>query len=210
MLYTPVPGTPLYDTHRDNGSLLDTSEMSPADMHGQFRFNYRHPHIPGGREEAYLLAAFRRDFQENGPSLARLIRTLLTGWQRYKDHPEPRIRERYRREVAPLRTTYAGAVWAMRRYYRHHRPMYRKMHRLLADITAAFGWPTRAAAVVTGIYAYAMIQREESRLAAGWRYEPATVCEKNPAALAQAARHPITRPVSAPARTVQAAATGGE
>ena len=35
MLYTPIPGTPLYEEHRRDGSLLPESEFSAADAHGQ-------------------------------------------------------------------------------------------------------------------------------------------------------------------------------
>jgi hypothetical protein len=188
MLYTPVPGTPLYERHRRDGTLLSEDAFPPADAHGQYRFNYRHAHIGAGQEEGFLLRAFKRDFRENGPSLARLIRTLLTGWQRYRTHPEPRIRARYAREVAPLRTTYAGAVWAMKQYYRDTPHLYRRMKRLLADIIREFGWPTRLAATVTGVYAYLRLLKEEQRLAKGWSYEPKTFYEPNPAARALAAR----------------------
>jgi B12 binding domain len=184
MLYTPNPGTPLYDEHRRAGTLLSEADFPPADAHGQYRFSYRHAHIHDNQEEQFILEAFQRDFKVNGPSLARLIRTLLTGWQRYKHHPEPRIRARYAWEVAPLRTTYAGAVWAMRRYYRHRRPLFRKMDRLLADICAEFGWKTRLAARAFGVCAYLALRREERRLAGGWQYEPQAVYEKNAAALA--------------------------
>ncbi len=87
MLYTPIPGTPLYEKHRQDGSLLPETEFPAADAHGQYRFNYRHPHIKDGREEEYLLEAFRRDFTVNGPSVLRLIRVILNGWLRYKDDP---------------------------------------------------------------------------------------------------------------------------
>ncbi len=196
MLYTPVPGTPLYEAHKENGTLLSEAEMPPADAHGQYRFNYRHAHINAGQEEGFLLRAFKQDFRENGPSLARLIRTLLTGWQRYKTHPDPRLRARYAWEVAPLRTTYAGAVWAMQQYYRDTPHLFRKMKCLLSDIYREFGWPTRLAAPVIGLYAYLRLLREEQRLTKGWRYEPTTFYEKNPAAQAlQTHRKPFRLPL---------------
>jgi radical SAM superfamily enzyme YgiQ (UPF0313 family) len=182
MLYTPVPGTPLYENHRQKGTLLGEADFPPADAHGQYRFNYRHAHIKPGQEEGFLLRAFRKDFRENGPSLARLIRTLLTGWQRYKTHPDARLRARYAREVAPLKSTYAGAVWAMKQYYRDTPRMFRRMQRLLSDIYREFGWKTRLAGPVTGLYAYLRLLQEELRLARGWRYEPETFYEDNPAA----------------------------
>ncbi|MBC8431336.1 MAG: cobalamin B12-binding domain-containing protein [Desulfobacterales bacterium] len=184
MLYTPNPGTPLYEKYKKDGMLLSEAEFSPADAHGQYRFNYRHKHIRNGREEGFLLKAFRQDFEINGPSLARLTRTMLTGWQRYKNHPNPRIRRRYDREVHPLRSTYAGAVWAMRHYFRHDKRMFGKMDRLLKDIYREFGWKTRIAGLTVGIYAYCSLLKEERRLANGWRYEPACFYEKNAAAVA--------------------------
>ena len=198
MLYTPNPGTPLYEEHRRKGTLLDEADFSPADAHGQYRFNYRHAHIPPGDEEGYLLEAFRRDFAVNGPSLARLIRTLLTGWQRYRHCPDPRIRDRYRREVAPLRTTYAGAVWAMRRHYRHDAVHRGRMHRLLTDICREFGPVTRLLAPVIGRWAYRQLKREERRLAAGWRYEPPCFREPNAAMQALESTRPASARKSAP------------
>ncbi|NVN93287.1 MAG: cobalamin B12-binding domain-containing protein, partial [Desulfuromonadales bacterium] len=76
MLYTPIPGTPLHEKHQREGNLLPESQFPIADAHGQYRFNYRHPHFKHGEEETFLLDAFRRDFEVNGPSLLRLIRVL--------------------------------------------------------------------------------------------------------------------------------------
>lgn len=184
MLYTPVPGTPLYETHQKNGTLLNKTEFPPADAHGQYRFNYRHSYIETGQEEGFLLQAFEQDFQENGPSLARLIRTLLIGWQRYKNSPDHRIRARYAREVSPLRSTYAGAVWAMKRYYRDSPAMFLKMKDLLLDIYSEFGWKTRLIAPLVGCYAFRRLLKEERQLSNGWQYEPQSYYEKNPKAAA--------------------------
>ena len=174
MLYTPIPGTPLYEQHRQAGTLYPDQEFPPADTHGQYRFNYRHRHIRDHREEGYIVDAFRRDFEVNGPSLARLIATFLKGWQRYKDHPDRRIRNRFAWEVRPLRTTYAGAVWAMKKWYAGNETMKSKMDSLLRDLYRTFGWKTRIIAPPMGLYVYWSIKREERRLARGWTYEPET------------------------------------
>jgi hypothetical protein len=197
MLYTPIPGTPLYEAHQKRGTLLAESEFPLADSHGQYRFNYRHQHIPNGREEQFLLDAFQRDFEVNGPSLARLIRTLLKGWKRYKDYPDKRIRDRFAWEVKPLRTTYAAAVWAMKRRFRTNKPMAEKMNSLLQEIYKTFGWKTRIIAPLAGIYVYAALKKEERRLANGWTYEPHCFYEKNAAALAvEHALPPYSEPLS--------------
>jgi len=38
MLYTPVPGTPLFEEHREAGTLLDPEGKQLADAHGQLKF----------------------------------------------------------------------------------------------------------------------------------------------------------------------------
>jgi radical SAM superfamily enzyme YgiQ (UPF0313 family) len=183
MLYTPNPGTPLYEKHVAEGSLLDTSEFSLADAHGQYRFNYRHRHIKHGKEEQFLRQAFERDFAVNGPSLARLIRTQLNGWQKFHRHPNPRIRRRFKRLAVSLSTTYASAVWAMRKHFAHDGQTALRMALLLKDLKKSFGLRTRIVAPLAGTLLRITIRREEQRLAAGYTYEPQTYYEKNPAAL---------------------------
>jgi len=184
MLYTPNPGTPLYEQHKKEGSLISESDLPLADAHGQYRFNYRHPFIKDGQEEEFLIRAFRRDFEINGPSLYRLIRTMLKGWQRYKDCPDLRIRDRFDWDAAPLRSAYAGAVWAMKKWYRGNERMMEKMNALLEDIYRTFGLKTKIIAPVIGWYAFAKLRREEKRLSEGWIYEPSSFISKNAAALA--------------------------
>jgi radical SAM superfamily enzyme YgiQ (UPF0313 family) len=184
MLYTPIPGTPLHEKHQREGNLLPESQFPSADAHGQYRFNYRHPHFANGEEEEYLLDAFRRDFEVNGPSILRLIRVFLNGWQTRKLHSR-RVRDRIAWEAAPLRSTYAGAVWAMEKYYRRDPRLRERAGRLLADMYAEFGWKTRLVAPLIGRYIGSRLKNEEERLAAGHTHEPRSFCEKNAAALAR-------------------------
>lgn len=184
MLYTPNPGTPLYEKHKKAGTLFNESEFSMADAHGQYRFNYRHPHMENGMEGQFLINAFTRDFHINGPSLGRLIRTMLKGWQRYKDHPDKRIRERYLLDTAPIQTTYAGGVWAMKKRFWKNKVVHKNLKMLLKDLYREFGWKTRIIAPIIGVYCLAGIINEERRLKRGWTYEPETFYEKNDAALA--------------------------
>ena len=184
MLYTPIPGTPLYEHHRQEGDLLSPAEFPYADAHGQYQFNYRHRHIPPGQEEHLLAEAFRRDFDVNGPSIFRLMRTHLNGWKAFQNHPDHRIRDRFRREARPLRTGYAAAVWAMKKWYRGHEALAKKMDDFLNDIYRQFGWTTRLVAPLLGRFLYGTLRKEEKRLAEGWTFEPRIFYEKNAAALA--------------------------
>jgi radical SAM superfamily enzyme YgiQ (UPF0313 family) len=190
MLYMPNPGTPLYESRLREGTLLSEDEFPVADAHGQYRFSYRHKNFQNGEEGDYLLNAFRRDFEVNGPSLARMIGVTLKGWRSHHHHPQQRVRERFAREVLSLRTAYAGAVWAMRKWYRDNALIGGKMDALLKAIYAEFGWKTRLVAPLFGRYAYGRLKREEARLSGGWTYEPVCTCEKNAAAMALEGRKP--------------------
>jgi hypothetical protein len=123
-------------------------------------------------------------------SLARLVAVTLKGWRRHQNHAERRVRDRFAREVFPLRSAYAGAVWAMRKWYQGNERLGGKMDVLLKTIYAEFGWKTRMVAPLVGRYVYRSLKKEEARLASGWAYEPVCTCEKNAAALALENRKP--------------------
>jgi hypothetical protein len=209
MLYTPVPGTPLYAEHRANGTLLSAEECPDADTHGQLRFNFRHPRIQNGEETEYLLRAFRRDFEVNGPSVTRIARTLLRGRLALKDHPDSRVRARVAFETKDLATQYAGALWASERWFARRNPaLAARLRTTLRDVEREFGWKARVGARVVGPVALATLWLEERRLRRGRTYEPPTFYEANPAAAARpelAARGPAAcRWVEPPVRPAEA------
>ncbi len=179
MLYTPIPGTPLFAEHMANGTMLDLGELSPADTHGQLKFNFRHPHIRDGQETEYLIRAFQRDFDVNGPSIIRIIRTVLMGWQQHKHDPDPRIRARFAYEAANLPVKYAGVLWAARRAYRGNSRLVGQMSDTLDKIQREFGWRSRLMAPIAGRHIYRLLRKEEKRLKTGWTYEPPTYYETN-------------------------------
>ena len=111
MLYTPVPGTPLYQQMEQEGRMLDGVDL--ADIHGQFKFNFQHAAISREESKRLLDWAFRFDFDRNGPSLFRICDTIFQGWKRYHDHPDQRVRLRIANEAFKLRTTYNAALWVM-------------------------------------------------------------------------------------------------
>jgi len=182
MLYTPTEGTPFYEEMKTKGALLPESECSLSDANGQYRLNYKHGHIEKGKEEEYLLEAFRRDFKVNGPSIARLVKTTFDGYQKHKDHPDERIRRRIRRDAKTLSITFAGVIWAIRKKFSEYSGTEMEMKSLLDRIYQEFGFKSRIAAPIAGLYIYMAITREEKRLASGWTYEPPTFYEFNTAA----------------------------
>jgi len=182
MLYTAVAGTPLHAEQAAAGRLLDHDTMPAADTHGQFRFNFKHPHITDGKENEFLLRAFRRDLEVNGPSVVRITRTVLAGWKRYKHAADKRVRRRFRWEARNL-IAYSACLWAARRRYRGNRPMMERISRTLKGIYEELGLKARLIAPLAGRFVYAKLKREERRLRRGWTYEPPTFYEHNAEAL---------------------------
>jgi radical SAM superfamily enzyme YgiQ (UPF0313 family) len=195
MLYTPMPGTPLYAEHKSKGTLLP--DVDDADIHGQLAFNYRHPHISRAQSGEFLLRSFQRDFDMNGPSIMRLARTLLQGFQRYKNHPEERIRERFRREVEILPVSYASGLWAMEDYFRPVNPLVaEKVKSVRTAINEEFGLTSRLVAPIGGRVVRYLLQREERRLQSGWTYQPHAFVERKDATPApQSLNLPALEPV---------------
>jgi len=179
MLYTPIPGTPLHAELSSAGRMKDPDEYDHADIHGQYIFNYRHSNIPPGDETEWIRKAFVRDFEVNGPSVARIMRTTLAGWKRYKNHPDARIRRRYEWESRELATTYSALLGAIKAYYRKDPEMRAKMAVIVDDLHAEYGLKSRFYSALGGLYLLYKIRREEKRLAAGATCEPATFYEKN-------------------------------
>lgn len=183
MLYMPMPGTPLYAEMEGRGVLKDETECDLADIHGQEKFNYRHPHIPDGEEGEFLLRAFQRDYEVNGASLTRIVETMLTCWRRHRHHPDERVRRRVVRESLALSTMYAGVLGGARHYFRRDPAMREKLGRLHREMVSAFGrrawWWSRVAG---RLFAWSA-RREEKRLARGFSWEPRSFYEVNQAAL---------------------------
>jgi hypothetical protein len=144
-------------------------------------FNYRHPHLRDDQAAAFMVQAFQRDFERNGPSVVRIVRTTLAGWKRYRNHPDRCVRERYAWEARSLGTSYSALVGAARLYYRREPVMFAKLSALLQDLHAEFGWKSRLASALGGRWLLRQIVREERRLNAGWTQEPTTFYERNAA-----------------------------
>jgi hypothetical protein len=180
MLYTPMPGTPLYAETAAAGRLLDG--VSLADIHGQHRFNFRHPHIGVEDSKLWLDRAFRLDYERNGPSLFRLIRTTWRRWERYGADADARVRARLARDAAKLRGGYAAALWAMEHYLNEPNPAVSAQVRDVRTRMerAAGGW-ARAASRSLGPLVLWTSRREARRHPLGRRMEPRTFIDRRPA-----------------------------
>ncbi len=177
MLYTPVPGTPLYQQMSEEGRML--KDVDYADVHGQFKFNFKHAAISRDDSKRFLDWAFWRDFEVNGPSLYRIARTLLTGWKRYKDWPDERVRERFTLEMQRLSGIYSSALWAMERQFRKvDANVSEQIHDLREEFKRESGVISRIMPAFLGPVLLWTTHREERRLAEGKTYEPPTIIER--------------------------------
>jgi hypothetical protein len=179
MLYTPIPGTALFAELESRHALKSLADVSIADIHGQLKFNYCHPHIKDGQEAEFLLRAFHRDLEVNGPSVVRIVRTVLRAWKRYRHHPNARIRARFAHEASNLPVRYAGVLWATRRHYRNDPRRAGQISELLEELYGEFGWRSRLAAPLVGRYLYRALRRQNEMLSNDWTYEPPTFYETN-------------------------------
>src|SRR5689334_23205829 len=177
MLYTPVPGTPLYFEMLEQGRMLPDVDL--ADIHGQHQFNFEHEAISREDSKRFLDWAFRRDFERNGPSIYRICRTTLSGWKRYKNDPDPRVRARFAWEARSLRDGYAAALWAMEKHMSTaNRAVAAQIRTLRTEIHREFGFVSSVLTRTLGPFLLWAARREERRLAAGQTYEPPTIIER--------------------------------
>jgi radical SAM superfamily enzyme YgiQ (UPF0313 family) len=177
MLYTPVPGTLLYQEMASQGRLLPGIDL--ADTHGQYKFNFRHAAISRDDSKRFLDSAFRRDFERNGPSLYRMCQTMLQGWRRYKDYPDPRVRERFSRQMKKLSGAYNAALWVMEREFRKvNCGVSDRIHQLRHEVEKEFPIAARFTRVSLGPVLLWSTRREEKRLASGRTYEPPAFLER--------------------------------
>ncbi len=176
MLYTPVPGTPLHKEVKSQGRLID---VDLADIHGQFKFNFKHAAISRDQSKTFLDYAFRRDFERNGPSIYRICRTTYEGWKRYGESADSRIRARFENDRKALKLLYASGLWAMERKLElTNEAISDRIQSFRKEFERSLGPQSSVAARVLGPLVLWAAQREEKRLERGQTYEPPTFIER--------------------------------
>jgi radical SAM superfamily enzyme YgiQ (UPF0313 family) len=177
MLYTPVPGTPLHREMLAQGRMLEDVDL--ADIHGQYKFTFRHEAISRDDSKRWLDAAFERDYEINGPSLYRMMRTMLAGWRRYHGDPDARVRARVAGDAAKLRGGYGAALYAMERYLRDsNRAVSDRIRDLREQIEREFGAFTVAIDRVAGTALCWSARRDAAKYPLGRPLEPRTFVDR--------------------------------
>jgi radical SAM superfamily enzyme YgiQ (UPF0313 family) len=177
MLYTPVPGTPLHAEMEGQDRMLDDVDL--ADIHGQYKFNFKHEHISRDDSKSWLDWAFERDFEMNGPSLYRMMRTMYGGWKRYGQDADARVRTRVSFEADKLKRGYGAALWAMERYLREsNRTVSERIEELRRQLEDEFGTLSRVLDHAIGPVLLWSARREAHAFPAGRPMEPRTFVER--------------------------------
>jgi len=159
------------------GRLLPEVEL--ADIHGQYKFNFRHPAISRDQSKVLLDWAFRLDYQQNGPSVFRLMRTMLQGWRRYRDDADSRVRARIAAEARLLRFGYGAPLWAMERYLRSsNEAVSDRIRALRPEIERELGGLSHLIHRLAGPLLLWCARRDGRRFPAGRRLEPRTFVER--------------------------------
>lgn len=177
MEYTPLPGTPLHAQMEKEGRMLEGMDL--ADMHGQYKFNFRHEHIGRDDSKTWLDFAFEHDFTVNGPSLYRMVRTMYGGWKRYGRDADARVRARYQADVDTLRRGYGAALWAMERYLKgSNRTISDRIAELRKQMEREFGVVHRIVDRAVGRLLLWSSRRESSTYPEGRPLEPRTFVDR--------------------------------
>jgi radical SAM superfamily enzyme YgiQ (UPF0313 family) len=72
-----VPDTSVYREYKQKNKILE--HIPYEEHHGQKGIWFKHPDFTPDESEVYLKNAFKKDFQENGPSILRMADTYLQG-----------------------------------------------------------------------------------------------------------------------------------
>lgn len=91
LIYTPIPGTPLYECLDKEGRILKDVPIHKIDG---FALGFKHKHIDGETMKKLQTYCFKKDFNELGPSAFRFIRKNLTGYLRFRESEIPIQRAR--------------------------------------------------------------------------------------------------------------------
>ncbi len=85
----PIPGTQLYRDYEKAGKLIP--EIPYESQHGQGEIWFSHEHFTRDESREFLRLAFEIDYNRNGASMLRAIKTALMGYKYCNDHKDENI-----------------------------------------------------------------------------------------------------------------------
>ncbi len=88
----PIPGTQLYRDYEKEGKLI--TEIPYESQHGQGEIWFNHEHFTRDESREFLRLAFEIDYNRNGASMLRAMKTTLMGYKYCSGHKNENIRKR--------------------------------------------------------------------------------------------------------------------
>ncbi|MGD9161444.1 MAG: B12-binding domain-containing radical SAM protein [Desulfobacteraceae bacterium] len=85
----PIPGTKLYSDYEAEGKLIP--EIPYESQRGQGEIWFNHDHFTRDESREFLRLAFEIDYNRNGVSMLRAIKTALMGYKYCNDHKDENI-----------------------------------------------------------------------------------------------------------------------
>ncbi|MCK4364948.1 MAG: hypothetical protein KAW45_02750 [Thermoplasmatales archaeon] len=82
LIYTPAPGTPLYECLDKEGRILKDIPLHKIDG---FALAFKHKHMDANTVKKLQMYCFKKDYEDLGPSVFRFIQKNLTGYLRFQD-----------------------------------------------------------------------------------------------------------------------------
>ena len=86
LIYTPIPGTPLYECLDKEGRILKDLPLYKIDG---FTLGFKHKNIDGETMKKLQMYCFKNDYEVLGPSAFRFMRKNLKGYLRFRDSDIP-------------------------------------------------------------------------------------------------------------------------
>jgi radical SAM superfamily enzyme YgiQ (UPF0313 family) len=97
LIYGPIPGTPFHEKVISEDLLQDDLLADRMKYYKQctgFSAMVKHPLMERQTIEALQRDFYRRDFEILGPSVVRVGDVKLNGWLKYRNHPNPVLRDK--------------------------------------------------------------------------------------------------------------------
>ena len=88
----PMPGTTLYKDYEREGKLI--KDLPYESQHGQGKIWFQHDHFSREESKELLRLAFEIDYNRNGASMLRAIKTAFQGYLYCRHHPNALIKAR--------------------------------------------------------------------------------------------------------------------
>jgi hypothetical protein len=139
LIYGPAAGTPAHKRLKSEGRFLDEI-MNDHSKHDGFYLGFKHPHIGPDEMVSIQRDLCRKEFEQMGPSVFRVVDDWLTGYANLKGHPAVRVRDKARR----YKHMSHKAMMLLRASQRHvNRRSADRLERLYQRIAAQTGPMTR-------------------------------------------------------------------